>query len=163
MNIFVLSEDPVEAAQMQCNKHVCKLILESAQLLCTALTLKGISSTHLAYRPTHVHHPCTRWLLESDANIAWLFKHAIGLCQEYTRRYGRKHKTEYVLESMARLLPHADWHDHTPFVMAMPQEWRGADPVTSYRAFYIAEKSRFAKWAPHATPPGWWPFKEEAR
>ena len=36
MNIFYLDTDPVLAAQMQCDKHVVKMILESAQMLCTA-------------------------------------------------------------------------------------------------------------------------------
>ena len=36
MNIFYLSECPVESAQAHCDKHVVKRILESAQMLCTA-------------------------------------------------------------------------------------------------------------------------------
>ena len=36
MNIFYLHEDPVKAAKLQYNKHVVKMILESAQMLCTA-------------------------------------------------------------------------------------------------------------------------------
>ena len=36
MNIFYLSEDPLEAAQMMVDRHVVKMILESAQLLSTA-------------------------------------------------------------------------------------------------------------------------------
>ena len=36
MNIFVLDEDPTIAAQMQCDKHVVKMIVESAQMLSTA-------------------------------------------------------------------------------------------------------------------------------
>ena len=36
MNIFILHEYPVEAAQLQCDKHVVKMIVESAQMLCTA-------------------------------------------------------------------------------------------------------------------------------
>ena len=36
MNIFYLDKNPVVAAQMQCDKHVVKMILESAQMLSTA-------------------------------------------------------------------------------------------------------------------------------
>jgi hypothetical protein len=36
MNIFILHEDPVVAAQMQCDKHVPKMVVESAQMLSTA-------------------------------------------------------------------------------------------------------------------------------
>ena len=35
MNIFILDNDPVIAAQMQCDKHVVKMIVESAQMLST--------------------------------------------------------------------------------------------------------------------------------
>lgn len=36
MNIFYLSSDPVEAAQMHCDQHVRKMLIESAQMLSTA-------------------------------------------------------------------------------------------------------------------------------
>ena len=36
MNIFYLNRDPYKAAEIQYNKHVVKMILESAQMLCTA-------------------------------------------------------------------------------------------------------------------------------
>ena len=36
MNIFYLDRDPKIAAQLACDKHVVKMILESAQMLCTA-------------------------------------------------------------------------------------------------------------------------------
>ena len=36
MNLFILDQDPVVAAQLQCDKHVVKMIVESAQMLSTA-------------------------------------------------------------------------------------------------------------------------------
>jgi hypothetical protein len=36
MNIFYLDKDPIKAAEYSCDKHVVKMILESAQMLCTA-------------------------------------------------------------------------------------------------------------------------------
>ena len=35
MNIFILDEDPRKAAQMVCDKHVNKMIIESAQMMST--------------------------------------------------------------------------------------------------------------------------------
>ena len=35
MNIFVLDRNPVIAAQMQCDKHIVKMIVESGQMLST--------------------------------------------------------------------------------------------------------------------------------
>ena len=36
MNIFILDKDIEKCAQYHCDKHLIKMILESAQLLCTA-------------------------------------------------------------------------------------------------------------------------------
>jgi hypothetical protein len=36
MNIFYLSDDPVQCAKWHCDQHVTKMILEYAQLLSTA-------------------------------------------------------------------------------------------------------------------------------
>ena len=41
MNIFFLDEDPKYAAQMQCDKHVVKMVLETAQMLSTAARAQG--------------------------------------------------------------------------------------------------------------------------
>ena len=37
MNIFAINENPIVAAQEQCDKHVVKMIVESAQMLSTCL------------------------------------------------------------------------------------------------------------------------------
>ena len=53
MNIFYLDKDPIIAAQMSCDKHVVKMILESAQMLC---------STHRVLDGDEIAKVCTRWL-----------------------------------------------------------------------------------------------------
>lgn len=160
MNIFVLDTDPIEAARAQCNKHVVKMIVESAQMLCTALYINGASAKLLPYRPTHSKHPCTLWAAASDDNFAWLLLHAQELCDEYYRRYGRRHKTADVLDEISQIASIGDWESHTPFALAMPPQYKCSDPVQSYRDYYIAEKSRFAKWRPRTLAPTWWPFEE---
>ena len=50
MNIFYLDSSPVLAAQMQCDKHVVKMVLESTQMLTTACGLHGY--IFWKYRPT---------------------------------------------------------------------------------------------------------------
>ena len=48
MNIFILDDDPIKAAQLQCDKHVVKIIVESAQMLSTAhRMLDGAMETRL--------------------------------------------------------------------------------------------------------------------
>ena len=61
MNIFYLSNDPVQAAAYQYNKHVVKMILETAQLLCTAHH-ELQSAVDVPYKPTHRTHPSAIWV-----------------------------------------------------------------------------------------------------
>jgi hypothetical protein len=34
----------------------------------------------------------------------------------------------------------------TDFAQAMPEQYKNSDAVTAYRAYYLGEKARFAKW-----------------
>jgi len=155
VNVFVVQRDPLRAARDLCNKHVCKMLVESAQLLSNVLHLQG--GHHPPYRPTHLSHPCTVWAAASPANAGWLREHAAALAWEYTLRYGKVHKTLSALQAIDRALDRGDWWDHTPFVQAMPDGYRQDDPVAAYRAYYVGEKARFARWAPRAQAPAWWP------
>lgn len=92
MNIFISDLDPVKSAINLDDKRVIKMILESAQMLCTALHLNGAS--HLAkYKITHANHPSNVWVRESRANYNWLLHHMKALSDEYTYRTGKVHKT----------------------------------------------------------------------
>ena len=63
MNIFYLDKDPVKAAEMSCDKHVVKMILESAQMLCTAKrVLDGIEWTDYTKNGRKIK----RWRLENS-------------------------------------------------------------------------------------------------
>ncbi len=152
MNIFVLDDNPVKAAYMMCDKHVVKMILESNQMLSTVAHTHG----HMApYRSTHANHPCTRWAGESLANWQWLIAHSRALCEEYTRRYGKIHKSQAVTEwaeALDIVLPDIGL---TPFPLAMPDQYKTADPVESYRRYYAGEKSGFANWKT-GNVPDWW-------
>jgi hypothetical protein len=157
MNIFVLSNEPIEAAKAQCNSHVVKMILETAQLLSAAHPPEVAP-----YKHTHLNHPCSKWTRTSLANYTWLVQHGLALCSEYTARYSKIHKTQAILEWLASNLPNIPDIGQTPFVVAVkdPEYWR-ENPVETYRAYYIGSKKRFARWAPRANPPSWWPFTEE--
>jgi hypothetical protein len=57
MNIFYLDEDPEVAAIVQYNKHVVKMILESAQMLCTAHHCYGDreQKENVPYKQAHLN------------------------------------------------------------------------------------------------------------
>ena len=78
MNIFYLDKCPHKAAELQYNKHVVKMILESAQMLCTAHHVHGDPAS-VPYRQTHRYHPSTIWARENASNYEWLFHHFCAL------------------------------------------------------------------------------------
>lgn len=151
MNIFILDEDPDIAATMACDKHVVKMILETAQMLCTVAISKGYPAP---YATTHKKHPCTLWAAQSSANWVWLVLHGLALCAEYTKRYGRTHKSQRVIEHCATLDLPFDEHRLTPFAQAMPSQYKNECAVTAYRSYYHGEKASFATWKTEA--PAWW-------
>ncbi len=159
MNIFAVHEDPKIAAQSLCDKHVCKMIVESAQILSTVCKLLG-KHDQFMYRPTHAHHPCVLWVKSSVHNFAWLLEHAIAMSNEYTKRYGRIHKTQEKLNYFQNKFNEI-WNGiegnqqlHTPFSQCMPEIYRCNNQIEAYRKFYKIEKSLFAKWK-NSEKPNW--------
>ena len=145
---------------MQCNKHVVKMVLESTQMLCNA-HLEGT----VTYRRAHFNHPCSKWVRMSLQNYRWLLAHALELCNEYTRRYGRTHACERILIKECIEMPDIQSAGMTPFMRNLKEPWKslsmGMNTVDAYRLYYVGDKARFAKWAPRARAPQWWP-KEDA-
>lgn len=158
MNIFVLDRDPIAAARQQCDKHVVKMVLETAQLLSVAHRLGPHADDPLVeglYKVTHQNHPCALWARETNANYVWLEIHLHGLLEEYTRRYKKVHKVEReILPLLVRLPNPAPTGLLTPFPQAMPDEYRDEDAVVAYRRYYVAEKAAIASWRTGSIP-GW--------
>lgn len=150
MNIFVLDLDISTCARYHADRHVVKMILESAQMLCTVVNLCGGVSP---YKSTHSQHPCTLWALQSLTNWQWLQRLALALNDEYRYRYRREldHKSATVVRQLVAP-PIADL-GLTAFAQAMPECYRVAgDAVQAYRRFYIGEKAHFATWTRRRTP-----------
>lgn len=151
MNIFYLDRDPVHAAQMQCDRHVVKMILETAQLLSTAhIELDG---EQVAYRATHKNHPSAIWARQSVENYQWLYRHLQALGDTYTRRYGKVHKTiqthSETLSRPPRAIPRAGFTDPP---QCMYDRCKTVDTVAAYKAYYAAKA---AEWADLGRPMRW--------
>lgn len=154
MNIFYLSDSPVEAARYHVDRHVGKMVLESAQLLCTAHRVLG-SQEPVLYKATHVNHPCAIWTRESATNYLWLRDLMHELNAEYRYRYDKAvdhlsmQKLRVVLDK-----PPLGLMDRglTPPRQAMPDEYRRLDPVEAYRAYYNGAKRGMHKWTNREVP-----------
>jgi hypothetical protein len=155
MNIFFLSFDPRKAAEHHCDKHVVKMILETAQLLYSAhWSQSRLSLPQNAYKKTHVNHPCAIWVRESGANYRWLCELGLALCDEFTFRYGGIHKTRAHLQWLAANPPPLPEVGVTEIRQAMPAEYKRPNVVEAYRTYYRENKLklrgivRYSKRAP---------------
>lgn len=146
MNIFVLDENPQIAAQMHNDKHVVKMVLETAQLLCGVHWVTD-SQYSIPYKLSHKNHPCSIWVRECIENYIWLCDLGLSLCEEYTHRYGKRHKSQDIIEWALVNKPQLKENgDITPFVLAMPDECKKTSAVDSYRLYYITHKSNISSW-----------------
>ena len=174
MNIFYLDSNPVKSAELHCDKHVVKMIIEYAQLMSTAhRVLDGdlyedrTANNHrikrwrladsnmegVVYKASHINHPSAIWTRESDANYQFVYDMFVALCDEYTYRYGRVHLTEQKLKDLLQ---------HTPtniasktFVeppQAMPDDVKTTNAVDAYQNYYRVYKKDFAKWTDRQIP-----------
>ena len=164
MNIFFLDWDPEVCAQYHVDKHVVKMILESCQLLytCHWTALADGTPEYLAstpngtgYKPTHRNHPCSIWLRESLDNYLWLLRLARALVDEYHFRYGddKVHKCEDHLDWLSMVYPAGlESKGLTSPRLAMPDEFKRADPVEAYRAYYIGAKQKLMQYRKRPRP-----------
>ena len=145
MNIFYLHKDPVEAAKLQYNKHVVKMILESAQMLCTAHHEIMGDDANVPYKRAHVNHPSTIWARRSAQNYVWLYDHFVALAQEYKKRYGKDHLSYTKCEPYLRFLPGGlPYTGFTQPPQAMPDEYKDECSLQAYWNYYINDKKHIA-------------------
>jgi hypothetical protein len=174
MNIFYLDNDPVQCAEMHNDKHCIKMILEYCQLLSTAHRVLDGKETvvktyvngslparyrnvkkwklederdSILYSATHINHPSAIWCRQNQSNYTWLYRLLSALMDEYTYRYGKKHKCEELMETLwftPNNIPNGEFTQPTP---AMPKEVViTGDSIASYRNYYINNKQHLASW-----------------
>ena len=148
MNIFYLDEDPELAAIYQYNKHVVKMILESAQMLCTAHHVYGNDwqKENVPYKEAHLNHPSTMWTRLCRANYMWLWMHMWGLGYQYYKRYnGKTHLTITKCAEFLRTPPmNLPGGEFTQPPQAMPDEYKRDCAIHAYWQYYVHDKKRIA-------------------
>lgn len=179
MNIFYLDKDPKLAAQYHCDKHIVKMPLEAAQLMCTAhRVLDGALYIRVSaggrnikewalpdyredilYKTAHYNHPCAKWVRESKANYLWTYTLFKELCSEYTNRYSKMHmcwaKLAAVLDLPPDNIPNVPFTDPPQAMDLYPQCKVPGDTVQAYRNYYKEIKSEIAEWS-HSEKPYWY-------
>ena len=123
MNIFFLSSSPKRAARYHNDKHVRKMIVETAQLLSTAhRLLDGEEYTVLSkngrrlkrwklpderdevlYLAAYYNHPCAVWVRKQSGNYKYAFELLFELINEFHYRFHKPHKSEELIPFLDHL------------------------------------------------------------
>ena len=141
MNIFYLHKDPYKAASYVYDKHKVKMILESAQMLCTAHRYYG--NEDVPYKTAHLNHPSSIWCRENTHHYYWLYEHMLALGREYTNRYNKIHLT--ITKCAEPLMRHPDGMPTLEYKQppqCMPDEFKRSDAIHGYWRYYIIEKAK---------------------
>ena len=149
MNIFYLHAEPKVCAQYHVDKHVVKMILETAQLLSTTHWMTGSEGP---YRQTHKNPPSAIWTRSNKANYTWLCKLGMELGKEYTHRYGKIHKTQKHLEWLSTNVPNIPDCKFTQPTLAMPEVFMCDNSLLAYRKYYTYGKKHLHSWKKREQP-----------
>ena len=168
MNLFILSLIQREIEESMMDKHVSKILLEAVQMLCSAkrvLDPDDVEVNEKLYKMAHKNHPVTIWCRTSKANYVWVLDLVDALHVEWKYRYehpeSKMHKSYLVAQELRRHIPSDDVFPQkgmTPFALAMPDQYKDyADPVESYRRYYMSEeKQKIASWKKLREKPEWY-------
>ncbi len=161
MNIFYLHSNPKICAIYHNNKHICKMILETTQLLytCIHMTTPEIldyaplnKSGQNGYKKTHQNHPSSIWTRTSISNYKWLCSLGVELCKEYTYRFEKIHSCQQHIEWLYKQQPNLSQLPFTQPLQAMPDKYKHENCIVAYRNYYINEKASFSKWTKRNIP-----------
>jgi len=153
MNIFFLSICPKTCAVMHCDAHVRKMILEYAQMLCSAHHVCGRYKNPKLYKVAFKNNPCTVWTRASVGNYIYLYTLFINLCKEFTYRFGKVHSSQRQLEKCLSFIPVGIPNGNiTRLHQAMPERCKLPRDTASYHNYYNMEKTYFAKWTKREIP-----------
>ena len=159
MNIFFLDKDPQFAAQSLCDKHVPKMLLESAQMLSTAVHQhQGDIDSDNLYKKAYPNHPMTKWVGFNRDCFRWALENAVFISQEYYKRFNKLHKSFRIINNIYDNhyiddIPDGFFREPP---QCMPDEYKDNDYVTAYRKYYQGAKAHFAKWERGVSAPEWW-------
>jgi hypothetical protein len=94
-----------------------------------------------AYRPVHLHHPCTKWIRASLENYMWACDLAIAIGHEFTFRYGKIHGCQVHAEWLRQNPPFLPSLGLQTFAIAMNPEYKISDnPIECYHHYYRTSK-----------------------
>lgn len=153
MNIFVTDPSPIKSAQYLDDKRAVKMILESAQMLSTAIY--SVSGIREGIKPTHINHPCNLWVRASRANYQWLYEHFCALMDEKLKRFPERppHKYECYREIYKQYINIFPDEGLTPFVNCAASKAKNLSFTHIKNTFTAYKLYLCAQWEMQPTAP----------
>lgn len=145
MNIFALHQNPAIAASMHCNAHIHKMILESAQMLCTVAGGYGL------YTATHKNHPCTHWVTKTKGNASWVLQLCEALDDIRMSLGSDSHKSLEIARA-AMLFIENDEMTLTPHIFCGPDQFRLRPDLSIHQKYQAYYKQKYRLWLDTAHP-----------
>lgn len=142
MNIFALYPSPIDSARAHCDQHLHKMILESAQIVSSAMHLRKFY-VPWAYKPAYLTHPCVKWAAECNHNIVWILELAREL--EVIREeldcpvHSSSQIIKFAYDFLQGDLPYARADLAYPRICAMPVHIKMRGDISTeekYQAYY---------------------------
>ena len=171
MNIFILSWNIHKCAQLYCDQHVVKILLEICQMLYTAhwhhspdgwvdnapLTKNG----QRGYKKASENHPMTMWVRTSVENYKWAASLGMALAVEHNHRFGTVHGCSQHISWLYNNVPPTMHCSNSKTAVyskdgfpsrvtappeCMPIEYHHPNIVSAYHNYYKGSKLGFARW-----------------
>ncbi len=163
VNIFFIDCCPIKSAQQLCDKHVVKMVLETAQMCSTAVhnwhgDWKTTDLLDCVYKPAYQNHRMTKWVGDLDCNLVWAVQHGIAIGEEYKYRFEKDHSSTAVLQAIKDHMEKLGWwiiledNRHSKPPQCMPDEYKCDDYVEAYRNYYRQEFCPRNKWTRREKP-----------
>jgi hypothetical protein len=151
MNIFVLDNNLKKCAEYHCDKHVCKMLIEYAQLLCSVYYYTDEQDNiENIYKLAHKNHPCTIWVRQSLSNWLWLWELGLFLYKEYKYRYNKIHKSGELILNLP--IPNLKNIGLTKQPQCMDDIYKKEFVIEAYRNYYNEAKKKLFSWKNRKIP-----------
>jgi len=172
MNIFFLSWDTNKCAELYCDQHVIKILLEIVQMLYTAWHVCGDPDMLLqapprkdgtsGYKPvSNRNHAMVMWVRSSEYNYVWTSRLGMSLAIEFNKRFNKIHSCSPHIMWLSMNIPPCltevknlnahysltgfpSWVTSVP--QCMPEQYRDTDLIIANYNYYRGVKLRFARW-----------------
>ena len=173
MNIFFLSFDPSDCAELYCDQHVVKILLEIVQMLYTAWHFLGPpdwnqtaplknNSQQKGYLPvSNPKHGMVMWVRSSEENYKWVCRLGLALSSEFTRRFKKIHSCDIHIKWLSENIPQDFMEvrnekayystkgfpkNLTAIPQCMKEQYHHNNVLIANIKNYLIEKSIFARW-----------------